>query len=276
MAEEKKDAKKDDKKPAKKKGITWEDVVLLMLGLVTIFFVIIPQFAPPAEIVLDKNGQPIESILSSQPATKGLGGIYNRIFGQGVDAEGQTTSLQEAKFRITDFISGAFTFVAILSVFLSALFALFWYYNKLRVELITNTYVKSLGMKPEIFIEKKPDMNTIPANYVPDTNGLRNPKWELVEKYYNSGNPSDWRVAIIEADILLFEVLQSSGFPGETIGEMLKGSNTAQLQNLQTAWKSHLIRNRLAHEGASIPLSRQTVEVAIEGYKTVFTELNYI
>ncbi len=294
MAEEKKDAKKDDKKAAPKKGNTFEDVILLILGLITIFFVIIPQLAPPAEVVLDSHGQPVETPNSTKPATKGIAGIYNNVFGektkQVVGADGRVTEVvvgpsvvEETKFRLADILSGVSTFIVIVSIFLSALFGLIWYYNKLRLSLIVKEYTDKLGLTntekkevKEVKETKIPDNLPVSLDYVPDTNGIINPKWELVEKYYNSGNPSDWRIAIIEADILLFEALQASGFPGDTIGEMLKGANTAQLQSLQTAWKSHLIRNRLAHEGASMQLTRQTVEVAIEGFRTVFTELNFI
>ena len=273
MAEEKKDVKKEGKKDEKKKGTTWEDVVLLILGLVTIFFVIIPQLMPES---------------ANTQTDKGIAGVYNNVFGEGktetvIDADGRTvevssgpSAIEEVKFRLSDVLSGTLIFIAILSIFLSALFGILWYFNSFKLGLIRSAYEKSLGIQEGALEEKDIEKMPIPAGYVPDTNDLRNPKWELVEKYYNSGNPSDWRIAIIEADILLFEVLQASGFPGDTIGEMLKAANPAQLQSLQIAWKSHLIRNKLAHEGASLQLTRNMVEEAIEGFRTVFTELNYI
>lgn len=280
MAEEKKDGKKEDKKDSKKKGITAEDVVLLTLGIITIFFVIIPQLVPDSSVVDETTGQPI---ISSGQNDTGVVGIYKRIFGQKTEQiigpNGQVQQVvvgpsivDEAKFRLTDIFNNIFIFLAILSVFLSAFFGIMWYYNGLRIKIIAADYNKKIGFK----VGKDPELQPIPVNYVPDTNGLRNPKWELVEKYYHSGNQSDWRVAIIEADILLFEVLQTSGFKGDTIGEMLKNTNTAQLQTLQIAWKSHLIRNRLAHDGASLHLTRHMVEEAIEGFRAVFTELNFI
>lgn len=280
MAEEKKDAKKDDKKVVKKKGTTWEDVLLLIIGVVTIFFVIVPQLAPEGEIAPDGTIKP--NTTNSQ-SNKGILGIYNNLFGEktetiiGSDGRPEQiitgpSGIEEVKFRLADIFSNIFVFLAVMSVFLSALFGALWYYNSFRLGLIKEGYNKKIGLKKD----DTPVSETIPADYVPDTNGLINPKWERVEKYYNSGNPSDWRIAIIEADILLFEVLRSSGFKGETIGEMLKNANTAQLQSLQIAWKSHLIRNKLAHEGASLQLTRHMVEEAIEGFRTVFTELNFI
>lgn len=283
MADAKKDDKKSDKggdkKDSKKKGNTWEDVVLLVLGLITIFFVAIPQLSPTSNTLPGTTGQ-----VTNTQSSGGIFAWYDKLFGQQteqqVDENGRVKEVvtgpslvDEAKFRLSDILANILIFFAILSIFLSSLFAVIWYYNKFKIKLITEAYNKKVGWK---VVPESDTPKAVPADYVPDTNGIRNPKWELVEKYYNSGNQSDWRIAIIEADILLFEVLQTSGFKGETIGEMLKNSNTAQLQSLQIAWKSHLIRNRLAHEGASLQLTRHMVEEAIEGFRVVFNELNFI
>jgi hypothetical protein len=42
----------------------------------------------------------------------------------------------------------------------------------------------------------------------------------------HSPNSNDWRVAIIEADAMLDELVQSYNFPGENLGERLKNANT--------------------------------------------------
>jgi hypothetical protein len=116
----------------------------------------------------------------------------------------------------------------------------------------------------------------VPAGYVPDTNGLRNPKWEMIETYAKSGNNSELRMAIIEADIMLFDVLSQSGFPGNTIGEILKNTNKSQLATLDYAWSAHKVRNELAHQGSNYVLGRAEAEAALDGYRRVFTEMNLI
>src|SRR3989344_2053949 len=47
----------------------------------------------------------------------------------------------------------------------------------------------------------------------------KNKKWEQVLKYMNSGSASDWRLAIIEADVMLDELLRTLGYLGESVGE---------------------------------------------------------
>src|SRR5690349_9977407 len=42
-----------------------------------------------------------------------------------------------------------------------------------------------------------------------------NPRWAHIESLMASENPSDWRQAIIEADILLDDMLMRQGYAGE-------------------------------------------------------------
>ena len=49
-----------------------------------------------------------------------------------------------------------------------------------------------------------------------------NQKWIEVQSHLNSTNPSDWRLAIIEADIMLGDVLDAMGYHGDSIGDQLK------------------------------------------------------
>ena len=110
----------------------------------------------------------------------------------------------------------------------------------------------------------------------PDNNGIVNPRWQIVGRYYNSANQSDWKLAILEADIMLFEVLGKSGFQGYSIGEMLRFTDKSKLQTLDNAWSAHKVRNEIAHQGTDYVLSRTKVEEAIGNYEKVFEELNFI
>ena len=263
MAEEKKDAKKD----TKSKGIGVEDVFLLFLGIITIFFVTIPRLAPEGNGTLyqSEDGVTAESI--------NIPGALDRVFNEQTDGTTRSPSLvDEAKFRVIDMFKNVFYFVIILGIFLSLLFWILKNYFTFKLKLVSEEFKKRIGVK----IEDEIAVKDIPAHYVPDTNGLRNPKWERIEAYAKSGNNSELRMAIIEADIMLFEVLTQSGFPGNTLGEILKNTDKSKLATLDYAWSSHKVRNELAHQGSNYVLGRSTAEAALEGYKRVFTELNFI
>ena len=52
--------------------------------------------------------------------------------------------------------------------------------------------------------------------------GAVNNRWQDVEKHIASDSPNDWKLAIIEADVMLEEILEEKGFAGVTIGDKLK------------------------------------------------------
>jgi len=88
-----------------------------------------------------------------------------------------------------------------------------------------------------------------------------------------SDNPNDWKLAIIEADILLDQTLKAKGFVGISLGERLRSISPAQLQSLDDAWQAHKVRNQIAHAGADFVLTRRLAEETIKQYRRVFAEL---
>jgi hypothetical protein len=91
--------------------------------------------------------------------------------------------------------------------------------------------------------------------------------------HITSQNPNDWKLAIIEADIILDDSLKQMGYIGGSLGERLKSISTTQLSTLNEAWEAHKVRNRIAHEGADFVLTRRIAEDTINRYRRVFNEL---
>lgn len=103
-----------------------------------------------------------------------------------------------------------------------------------------------------------------------------NDRWERIVELASSGNQSDWRRAILEADIMLGDSLAAVGYTGTGVGEQLKMANPIQLTTLDLAWKAHKVRNEVAHGGESYLLSERDAHVAIDYFKRVFEELGVI
>ncbi len=101
-------------------------------------------------------------------------------------------------------------------------------------------------------------------------------KWEVITKHINSESENDWRLAILEADIMLDQLLRGRGFVGENLGEMLKASNKGDFQTLDQAWEAHKIRNTIAHEGINYVLSAREARRVIGLFEEVFREFDYI
>jgi hypothetical protein len=270
MAEEKKEDKKGDKKPASK-GFSFEDAILLVLALVTIFFVMIPKLS---NTNIDDNGNTTEEI--QKPLN--IRSIYDKVFNEQVEDGVKTPSLvDETKFRVIDILKNISYAVIIFGIFFSILFFILKKYFEFMLNNVKEKYIEELNKKiaPVAKIqESTPYLE--PKNHIPDTNGISNPKWDMIQTYARSGNQAELRLAIIEADIMLFDVLKQSGFPGSTIGDILKNTNKSQLASLDYAWRAHKVRNELAHQGSNFVLGRTDAEAALEGYKKVFDELNLI
>lgn len=88
-----------------------------------------------------------------------------------------------------------------------------------------------------------------------------------------SPHPNDWKLAIIEADIILDDALKQRGYAGNSLGERLKSVPPSQLNALNEAWEAHKVRNRIAHEGADFVLTKRIAEDTISRYRRVFNEL---
>lgn len=98
-------------------------------------------------------------------------------------------------------------------------------------------------------------------------------RWEDILRHVGSENPNDWRLAIIEADIMLEEALNRNGYLGASIGDKLKGANPDSFKTLQDAWSAHKVRNQIAHQGSDFVLTKRITQEAINQYERVFEEL---
>jgi len=103
-----------------------------------------------------------------------------------------------------------------------------------------------------------------------------NPKWTLVLEHINSDDPNKWKLAIIEADIMLAELLEGLNLPGESIGEKLKAVEASDFETIEQAWEAHKIRNAIAHEGSDFLLTEREVKRVVNLYKAVFSEFELI
>ena len=106
--------------------------------------------------------------------------------------------------------------------------------------------------------------------------GSENKRWEFVQNKINSENPSDWRLAIIEADLILDDLLVDLVPAGEDMGDRLKKVNPAGFRSLNSAWEAHKVRNSIAHAGSDFSLSKTEAKRVIAMYEEVFHEFGRI
>ncbi len=109
-----------------------------------------------------------------------------------------------------------------------------------------------------------------------EVGGSKNEHWGKVLGYLFSQHASDWKLAIIEADSILDNLLDQLGFKGESLGDKLKMANQETFPQLTIAWEVHTVRNRIAHEGLSFELSQHEAKRIIALYEEMFHTYGYI
>lgn len=101
-------------------------------------------------------------------------------------------------------------------------------------------------------------------------------RWKHVLTLIESAHESDWRQAIIEADIILYDALEHDGYIGASVGDKLKGADPRRFASLQEAWDAHKVRNDIAHQGSAFQLTDHIAYRTIQKYETVLRELGEI
>ena len=113
---------------------------------------------------------------------------------------------------------------------------------------------------------------TVAAHDVPKTQ-LR---WERILAEINSPSEQSWRLAILEADIMLNELLDSLGYRGETMADKMKTVERADFNTIDLAWEAHRARNRIAHESSETGINQRDAQRTIDLYARVFREFRFV
>lgn len=131
-----------------------------------------------------------------------------------------------------------------------------------------------------INIDENKVFNPLPESLVQDSDQVvieaKNERWERILKYANSVNTLDWRIAIIEADVMLEDLLRTLGYVGESVGDILKSVNKEQFLTIEDAWEAHKVRNAVAHSGEDFQLNSRETKRVITLFEKVFKEFQII
>jgi len=97
--------------------------------------------------------------------------------------------------------------------------------------------------------------------------------WEVIVNHANSSNSAEWKIAIIEADNILDNILKEVGYEGDTLADRLKAAGDGEA--IQDAWEAHKVRNAIAHNG-DVELTQRETKRVIALYENVFKKFGYI
>lgn len=111
----------------------------------------------------------------------------------------------------------------------------------------------------------------------PELNGLSPEKvkklWAEIEQSAKQGNMGK-KMALIEADKLLDNVLKAMMIPGDTMGERLKMA-AYKYPKIREVWTAHKLRNQLVHE-TSFELSERDTKRALSDFERALKLVNVL
>jgi len=161
-----------------------------------------------------------------------------------------------APYDLLALASQAWLLITILSILLSiALLALF---------------INSTLRYHQVLDAEEPKFATVHAAHAEEQRD--HSRWAHIQGLIASPHESDWRQAIIEADIMLDDLLTQLGYPGASVGEKLKAVDPARFHTLQNAWDAHKVRNEIAHQGSAYKLDEHHAHRTIALYEAVMRE----
>jgi hypothetical protein len=97
-------------------------------------------------------------------------------------------------------------------------------------------------------------------------------RWEGISKRLEKGLESEYKLAVIETEGILDEVLIRMGLSGQSFGERLEKINKTQLSNLDDVLEAHKIRNNVVHD-PDYKLTLDQTRKSLEIYEKALKEL---
>ena len=75
-------------------------------------------------------------------------------------------------------------------------------------------------------------------------------RFQRIAQYKKSNDPNELKLAIIEGDILIEELLRLQGLQGDTLGTLLSEATLRGLGGVDRFWNFHRLRNVLVHDSS--------------------------
>lgn len=100
-------------------------------------------------------------------------------------------------------------------------------------------------------------------------------KWAKVKARLESNSVSQYKVAVLEADAVVDEMLLKIGYKGNNMSERLEQLGSGQLDYKDDLLEAHQIRNKIVHD-ENFVVDRELAETTIEVYEKFLRYLEFI
>jgi hypothetical protein len=158
------------------------------------------------------------------------------------------------------FISTIWTIYVILAYAAALLFMYLYVYASIGAGKLSEQEAAVIKEHEEAFARKKEVRS-------------QSPRIAVMRERIASENPDDWKLAIIEADVMMDQALKQRGYAGASLGERLRSVSPTALPSINDAWQAHKVRNFIAHHGHEYVLTKREAEETMKRYERVLDDL---
>lgn len=100
-------------------------------------------------------------------------------------------------------------------------------------------------------------------------------KWQQIQDRLEKSDEANLKLAVIEADNFMDDVLKRMALEGKDMGERLEKLTTQQLKSLDDIWDAHRLRNLIVHQ-TNVSINQNQAKKAIESFEKALKELEVI
>lgn len=97
-------------------------------------------------------------------------------------------------------------------------------------------------------------------------------KWNVIMVRLDTGLESEYKLALIEADTMMYDSLKRMRYAGDTLGERLKKLTVATLPNIEDIKRAHQVRNTVMHD-PNYTLSLDEIRELLAIFEQAFRDL---
>ncbi len=102
-----------------------------------------------------------------------------------------------------------------------------------------------------------------------------NRRWQKILKRLERGDQASLKLAVIEADNIIDEILKRMALPGNNFEERLRQFERHELSSVDLVWEAHRLRDFIVH-APDAQITQEQAEGALKYYETALKELEYL
>ncbi len=100
-------------------------------------------------------------------------------------------------------------------------------------------------------------------------------KWREILIRLELGDDANMKLAVLEADNIVDDILKKMALPGRNFEERLRQFEQQELPSLSLLWEAHGVRDKIVKD-PNFQISKDEAKRALEGYEAALKDLEYL